>query len=251
MFINFFKSLLFVIFVWISAIPLTIAFIFSYPLFFLKNRRKLFDSILVLWGKYVLFCLKICVGIRANIIGYEKLDRNKRYLFVCKHESLWESFVFHTFMKPVPCFILKKEMLKVPFFGWHLSNATCIPIDREEGIFSLKKIVKESKIFLNLGHNIIIFPQGTRVPYDSNIKQYPYKIGFTVLAKELGVDVVPVALNSGKLWKTKQFVKHKGIITMKFLDPISYSDIKKMKNNEIISLVQDKIENTCEKLNEL
>lgn len=211
----------------------------------------MFDSILVLWGKYVLFCLKVCVGIKANIVGYDKLDKDKKYLFVCKHESLWESFIFHTFMKPVPCFVLKKEMLNVPFFGWHLSNATCIPIDREEKITSLKKIIKESKKFLKLGHNIIIFPQGTRVPYNSTTEKYPYKIGFAVLARELGVDVVPIALNSGKLWKTKQFLKHKGVITMEFLNPILYDDVKKMKNNEIVDLFQDKIENTCKRLNDL
>ena len=154
-------------------------------------------------------------------------------------------------MKPVPCFILKKEMLKVPFFGWHLSNATCIPIDREEKITSLKKIIKESKKFLTLGHNIIIFPQGTRVPYDATTEYYPYKIGFAVLAKELGVDLVPIALNSGKFWKTKQFLKHKGTITMEFLDPVPYADVKKMKNSEIVDLFQNKIESACKKLNNL
>lgn len=208
------------------------------------------DYFLVLWGKFAMFALKKIVRINYDIIGFEKLDRNKSYLIVSKHESVWEAFVMHTIMDRVPAFVLKKEMLSVPIWGWTLSNGTHIGIDREKGISSLKKIVKESKYYLKKNRNIIIFPQGTRVPYNSNVEDYPYKIGFVVLAKELGVDLVPVALNSGKLWKKKQFIKHPGTITMEFMDPIKYEDIKKMKNSEILNTVEKLIEDRCRGLNE-
>ena len=75
------------------------------------------------------------------------------------------------------------------------------------------------------------------------------RIGFVVLAKELGVDLVPVALNSGKLWRKKQFMKYPGTITIEFMEPIRYEDIKRMKNGEILDTVENLIENRCNILN--
>ena len=218
-------------------------------LFAKKGKNDKMDWILIQWGKFVMFLLKNVVKINYNIIGFDKLDKNKLYLIVSKHESVWEAFIMHTIMDRVPAFVLKKEMLSVPFFGWALSNGTHIGINRKEGLTSLKKIIRESKKYLATGHNIIIFPQGTRVPYNSDINDYPYKIGFVVLAKELGVDLVPVALNSGKLWKKKQFMKYPGTITMEFMEPIKYKDIRRMKNKDILNAVKNLIENRCDILN--
>ena len=218
-------------------------------LFAKKVKNDKMDWILIQWGKFVMFLLKNVVKINYNIIGFDKLDKNKLYLIVSKHESVWEAFIMHTIMDRAPAFVLKKEMLSVPFFGWALSNGTHIGINRKEGLTSLKKIIRESKKYLATGHNIIIFPQGTRVPYNSDINDYPYKIGFVVLAKELGVDLVPVALNSGKLWKKKQFMKYPGTITMEFMEPIKYKNIRRMKNKDILNAVKSLIENRCDILN--
>ena len=155
----------------------------------------------------------------------------------------------HTIMKPAPAFVMKKQLLTIPFFGWTLANATNIAIDRDTGSTSLKIIIKKSKEYLKEGHNIIIFPQGTRVPNNSTVEEYPYKIGFVVLAKELKVDVVPIALNSGKYWSKKQFLKYPGTIRMEVMDPIKYEDIKKMKNKEIFKTIETLIEDKSKELN--
>ena len=101
----------------------------------------------------------------------------------------------------------------------------------------------------DVAHNIIIFPQGTRVPPQSTIKDYPYKPGFIALIKSIGADIVPMALNSGNLWKKKQFLKPSGTITMKFMDPIKYEDIKDLSKEEIIAKIEKIIEPESQKLN--
>ena len=101
------------------------------------------------------------------------------------------------------------------------------------------------------GHHIVIFPQGTRVPYNSTTEEYPYKTGFIGLVKELQADIIPMALNSGKLWKKKQFIKHSGTITMEFMDPIKYEEIEKMSKEELLSKLKDIIEKKSMELNNL
>ena len=225
--IMFLRSLLFSILTLVSSVPLSFGIILFWMPFF-PNRRKNFDLTASLWCKLMIWILKISVGIDSKIVGYDKLEKDRAYIVVGKHESTWDTLIMHTFMKPAPVFILKKELLWVPFFGWCLATASKIPIDRSVGASALKKVLKEGKEFVKEGHNIIIFPQGTRVPPEKSIVEYPYKTGFIGLIRELGADVAPMALNSGKFWKKKQFLKRSGTITMEFMDPIKYEDIKKM-----------------------
>ncbi|HSQ97683.1 MAG TPA: lysophospholipid acyltransferase family protein [Rickettsiales bacterium] len=199
----------------------------------------------------MIIILRWTVGIKSKIIGYEKLEKGKAYIIVGKHESTWDTLIMHTFMKPAPVFILKKELLFVPFFGWCLATASKIAIDRKAGASALKQVLKEGKEYIEEGHNIIIFPQGTRVPPEAKTKEYPYKTGFIGLIRELGADIVPMALNSGKLWRKKQFLKYSGTITMEFMDPIKFEDIKKMSKEELLTKLENIIEKKCEELNKL
>jgi 1-acyl-sn-glycerol-3-phosphate acyltransferase len=249
-FIALIRSLLFSFLSLLTSIPMSFGFaLFWLPCF--PKRRVAFDYISAWWCWLMLFFLRISTGIKPNIVGYEKLKKRKSYIIVGKHESTWETLVMHTFMRPTPVFILKKELLWIPFFGWCVGLSSRIAIDRNGRASSIKKMIKDAKKFVAEGHNIIIFPQGTRVPCDSNTKDYPYKTGFLALVKELGVDIIPMALNSGKLWKKKQFLKYSGKITMEFMEPIKYEDIKMLKKGEVIALLEDKIENKCKELNKI
>jgi len=185
------------------------------------------------------------------VVGYDKLNPQKTYIIVGKHESTWDTLIMHTFMKPAPVFILKKELLMVPFFGWCLALASKIAIDRNGGAGSIKKILREGKQYIREGHNIVIFPQGTRVPPNSNAEEYPYKTGFIALIREIGADVVPMALNSGNIWRKKQFLKHSGTITIEFMDPIKCEAIKKMSKEELLKKLQNIIEAKSQELNKL
>lgn len=248
--IIFLRSLLFSILTLITSVPLSFSIILFWLPFF-PNRRRNFDLVGSLWCKLMIWILRWSVGIKSKIIGYDKLQKGKSYIIVGKHESTWDTLIMHTFMKPAPVFILKKELLLVPFFGWCLATASKIAIDRGGGAASLKKVLREGRKYIEEGHNIIIFPQGTRVPPEASVGRYPYKTGFVGLIKELGVDVVPMALNSGKLWRKKQFLKYSGTMTMEFMDPIKYEDIQKMSKGELISRLENIIENKSKELNKL
>ncbi|MDD2840347.1 MAG: lysophospholipid acyltransferase family protein [Rickettsiales bacterium] len=246
--IIFFRSVLFSFLTAILNILFSFFAIFFWLPFF-PNRRKNFDLAASLWCELMLKILKITVGIDDKVIGRKKLEKGRPYIIVGKHESTWDTLIMHTFMKPAPVFILKRELLFIPFFGWCLATASKIAIDRSGGASSLKKVLKEGKKYIKEGHNIIIFPQGTRVPPYSTIKEYPYKTGFIALIRELGVDIVPMALNSGKLWRKKQFLKDSGTITMEFMDPIKYEDIKKMSKEELLLKLENIIESKSKELN--
>ncbi len=136
----FFCSLIFSLFIIFNSIFFLGTRILLIKLFVSKSKLKTqMDNALIKWGKFVMFCLIHITKINYNIVNFDKLDKNKSYLIVCKHESIWEAFIMHTIMNKVPAFVLKNEMLHVPFFGWALSNGTHIGIDRNKGLTSLKK----------------------------------------------------------------------------------------------------------------
>lgn len=246
--ITFLRSLLFSILTLCTSVPLSLGIIIFWLPFF-PNRRKNFDFVASLWCKMMIFILRWTTGIKSKIIGYEKLQKGKAYIIVGKHESTWDTLIMHTFMKPSPVFILKRELLFIPFFGWCLATASKIAINRKGGANALKKVLKEGKDYIKNGQNIIIFPQGTRVPPEATTEKYPYKTGFIGLIRELGADVVPMALNSGKLWRKKQFLKYSGTMTMEFMDPIKFEDIKKMSKEELLLKLENIIEKKSKELN--
>lgn len=247
---NLLRSIIFSFATIITSVPLSFAFIIFWLPFF-PNRRKNFDIVSACWCKFILWVLDWGAGIKSNVVGYDKLDKSKAYIIVGKHESTWDTLIMHTFMKPVPVFILKKELLMVPFFGWCLALASKIAIDRGGGAGSIKQILREGKEYIKEGHNIVIFPQGTRVLPGSPVSEHPYKTGFIALIKQMGADVVPMALNSGKLWKKKQFLKEPGTITMEFMEPIKYEEIKAMDKDELLKKLENLIETRSNELNKL
>ena len=246
----FFRSLLFSIITFSTSVPLSFIFIIFYlPIF--SNRRKNFDLVAKYWCVFILWVLKKTLNINFDIRGLNFFEKNKSYIIIGKHESTWDTLIMHTIFNPVPVFIFKKELLKVPFFGWCLNLASGIAIDRHGGINTIKQIITQGRSYLLEGHNIVIFPQGTRVLPNANVLDYPYKTGFISLIKELKVDVIPMSLNSGKIWKKKQFLKNSGTITMEFMSPIKYDTIKDLNKNEIVSMIENIIETKTIELNKI
>jgi 1-acyl-sn-glycerol-3-phosphate acyltransferase len=137
-----------------------------------------------------------------------------------------------------PVYAFKKELLKIPFYGWYLTIMSGITIDRKGGAGALKSLIKQSKKYLSQGQNIVIFPQGTRTPIGANTKDYPYQSGITALYLSCDVKVVPATLNSGNFWPKTGFKKNSGTIILQFLDPIETGLSKK----EFILELEEKIE---------
>lgn len=238
------------------------SFIFS--ILFILSTSMLFSSVLIssifgtkknvrmfagLWAKSVVWLLKITCGITYEIQGLENLPKNEeKYIVVSKHQSTWETYFLYYFFKNYASFVLKKELLKIPFFGYGLKKTGHIAIERGAGLSSIKKTVKEAKEKIDENRKVVIFPQGTRVPIEKSTEEYPYKVGFYAIIKDLKTDIVPIALNSGKFWAKGQFIKNPGKIIIKILPIIKYDEISKLKKDKAIKYIENVIETECSKL---
>ena len=180
-------------------------FVFYFGLIFLlilfTPSLILPQYVVTLGGKYLGiwtgFCLKYIMGTKIEIKGIENISSKQKYFVASSHQSIFETFFLQTiFDKPV--FILKKELTKIPLFGWYLKKMGCISIDRN-------KISKENlnfsyevgKVIKGTDKILIIFPQGTRKSFDDRSK---FKKGFSRIYNDLNIACLPVAINSGKVW---------------------------------------------------
>jgi 1-acyl-sn-glycerol-3-phosphate acyltransferase len=116
-----------------------------------------------------------------------------------------------------PTYVLKKELIRIPFFGWFLARAEMIAVDRRAGAAALRQVVAGAERVAAMGRPLVIFPEGTRTPVGS---RQPYQPGIAAIYERLGRPVIPVALNSGLFWARRSFVKRSGTITIEFLPPI-------------------------------
>lgn len=171
-----------------------------------------------LYGGYIAFIAKYVMGLRLNIEGMENVPKDTPFIIAAKHQSAFETLQI-PFMKALgfPVIIHKKELLRLPIWGWYLSRMGQIAIDRGDARGAMGAMVKGCKRALSEGRPIIIFPQGTRVAPGADM---PYKAGLAKLYKSLNVPVVPLALNSGVFWGRNAFFKKPGTVTFKFLPAI-------------------------------
>ncbi|TDQ83921.1 1-acyl-sn-glycerol-3-phosphate acyltransferase [Dongia mobilis] len=167
------------------------------------------------WIAGSLRLLKFCVGLGVRENGAKHLPKQP-VLFAVKHQSAWET-LYLSWRLNHPAFILKKELLLIPLFGWFLKRAGMIAIDRSGKAAALKKMVADARAVFAEGRPVIIFPEGTRVAPGAS---RPYQPGIAALYAQLGVPVVPVALNSGLYWGRKAILKKPGTITIEYLEPI-------------------------------
>jgi 1-acyl-sn-glycerol-3-phosphate acyltransferase len=138
-------------------------------------------------------------------------DPNKSLIILGKHQSAWETFIYPAFFSKELCFVFKRELLYVPFFGWALASLRMIHINRGDREKSRVAVSAQGKRVLNEGKWIAIFPEGTRTPRGSF---QPYRKGGVRLAISTQTDILPVAQNSGAIWPRKTFLKHPGLITL-------------------------------------
>jgi 1-acyl-sn-glycerol-3-phosphate acyltransferase len=161
------------------------------------------------WALIVLWLLRVLCGIRMEVRGAENIPA-KPAILLCKHQSAWETIALQKVFPP-QVWVLKRELLWLPFFGWGLAMTSPIAIKRSDGKGAVKQLLRQGKERLEMGFCVVIFPEGTRIPYG---KRGKYKIGGALLSASTGVPVVPIAHNAGKLWGRNSFMKHPGVITM-------------------------------------
>jgi 1-acyl-sn-glycerol-3-phosphate acyltransferase len=153
--------------------------------------------------------------VRCQIIGRENIPKVP-YVILSKHQSAWETIAFNWLFFP-PCFVLKKELINIPVFGWGLAMAGSIAIDRAAGSKAMKKVITKGKERLDQGFNVIIFPEGTRVPPGQT---RPFQRGGAILASEMGVPIIPVAHNAGEFLPKGVKLKKTGTVMVSIGAPI-------------------------------
>ena len=167
------------------------------------------------WARTNLWLLRSVCGITVEFRGFEKIPRGP-LLVACKHQSLWETFAL-VLLLPDPAYIMKRELMWIPFFGWYTAKAGMIAIDRTRGSRALAEMSASVKRELARNRQIIIFPEGTRRPPGAPPQ---YKYGVAHLYVETGVACLPIALNSGLFWPRRSLRLHPGTIRVEILDPI-------------------------------
>ena len=212
------RNIIFSIFFFSGIIFISLIFL---PALILPQKITLFGGKLM--GHWTGFCLKVFLSTKIIIKGRENINFGEKFFIASSHQSMFETFYLQTIFNS-PVFILKKELLLIPIFGWYLKKIGSISIKRN-------KISKEnlnffediSKIILNSNRPLIIFPQGTRVlPYEKP----PFKKGASRIYEELKINCQPVAINSGHVWPKKGKKQSNKTITISILKPIKANHTK-------------------------
>ena len=176
---------------------------------------------IALWARIVLWFAGLVCGVRYRVVGAEHLP-TEPCIVLCKHQSAWETLALQLILPP-QVWVLKKELLRVPFFGWGLAMLSPIAIDRSAGRQAMKQMVTQGKQRLAMGFWIVMYPEGTRVPPG---ERGQYHIGGAWLATQTGAKVVPIAHNAGTLWPKNAFLKRPGTITVTIGEQIDPTGMK-------------------------
>jgi 1-acyl-sn-glycerol-3-phosphate acyltransferase len=192
-----------------------------------------------IWAHTNLALLRIVCRIDVDWRGLEKIPPGA-VLVAAKHQSIWETFALLTILRD-PTFILKRELLWIPFFGWFARHAGMIPVDRGGRKAALVAMTARARAALGQGRQIVVFPEGTRRPTGAEPK---YKIGIAHLYAKGAVPCVPIALNSGLFWPRRKFMRYPGTITVEVLDPIGPG----LPMDEFFTRLQHEIESATARL---
>ena len=203
------------------------------PLFWLTTYR-IRRAYIGIWSRYTLRWLSVSCNIHYIVEGKENIPQGTA-IIMAKHQSTWETIAMQQIF-PTQTWVLKRELLLIPFFGWGLAMTSPIAIDRSAGKKALKQVINQGIDRLKRGIWVVIFPEGTRVAYGSRGR---YAIGGAMLAEKSGYPVVPVAHNGGRHWPKSSLIKYPGNITLSIGPTI---DSKGKSSREINQLAEEWIE---------
>jgi 1-acyl-sn-glycerol-3-phosphate acyltransferase len=177
--------------------------------------RRAIIAVAKFWAQTNLWLLRMVSGVHVEYKGLEKIPPGP-LLVSAKHQSTWETFALLPLLRD-PAYIMKRELMWIPFFGWYTWKAGMIPVDRSRGSQALSEMNARVREALAADRQIIIFPEGTRRPPGAEPR---YKYGVAHLYAETGVPCVPIALNSGLFWPRRSIFRYPGTIRVEVLDPI-------------------------------
>jgi 1-acyl-sn-glycerol-3-phosphate acyltransferase len=211
--------------------------VFTYPLP-VDKRFRFARS----WAVLNLWLLRHICKLTYTVDGMENITR-QGVVVLCKHQSTWDTMILQVILPPVR-WVLKRELLRVPFFGWGLAMMKPIAIDRSAGRKAVAQLVEQGRPMLDDGYWVIVFPEGTRTRPGEKKR---YKQGGSILAVETGHPVVPIAHNAGEFWPRHSFLKWPGTISLRIGPAIDTRD----KNAEqVTALAHDWIEGQMEEISD-
>ncbi len=185
------------------------------------------------WTRVTLWMFETICGVKHEVRGLERLPPGA-VIVAAKHQSFWETFALSLYV-PEFTFILKRELMWLPFFGWYLKAAGMIAIDRKSGSSALRQVIERSRPILAEGRQLVIFPEGTRRPPGAPPE---FKYGVAHIYSANDVPCVPVALNSGLFWPRRKFIRRPGTVVVEFLEPIEPG----LPRDEFFATLQERLE---------
>jgi 1-acyl-sn-glycerol-3-phosphate acyltransferase len=191
------------------------------------------------WSAGVQVLMRWVVGIDVAISGREHLPPGA-CIIASKHQSAFDTLVFHTAVND-PAMVMKRELTWIPLYGWYSLHAGMIAVDRAGGASALKRMLRDARKARDQGRPVVIFPEGTRTPPG---EKRDYQPGVAALYRDLGVPVVPVALDTGLYWPRRSFRRKPGTMRIEFLEPIAPGLDRKSFTAEL----EKRIETRCQAL---
>ena len=222
-----------IVFIGWTAISVTIMMIcMPFPRFAIRFAVKIWA-----WSQH--WALKFLVGLDFEVRGQENIVHGAA-IYASKHQSAWDTFFFFLLFRD-PSYVMKKELMQLPVWGWVARKYAAVSVDRAGGASALKALVRDVKQRLGDNRAVIFFPEGTRTrPGDRR----PYHPGIAALYNNCGAPVVPVALNSGLFWGRRSYRKHAGKIIIEFLPAMPTG----MKRREFMQALETTIEDASLRL---
>lgn len=221
-----------VFFIW-SAVLCTIYL----PLLLLPERVMVWGG--TWWSKSIIRILELIAGTGFEIRGAENIPSGAA-IFASKHQSAWDTLIYMAIL-PGPALVMKKELFRIPLYGWYARHAGMIGVDRRGGVRALKHLIRRARSALKSGRPVVIFPQGTRTAPGVH---KPYQAGVAALYRALGQPIVPVAVNSGLFWGRRAFLKHPGTIVLEYLPAIPIG----LDRDDFMAELERRIETATDRL---
>lgn len=223
------RSCLFALIQLVVTPPFAVLALLTFPLPALARYR-----VISLWARLMMLALRHVCGIRFRVRGGAQLPA-RPCVVLSKHQSAWETFAFQVILPP-QVFVIKRELLWIPFFGWGLALCSPIAIDRRAGPRAVRQMLAQGKDRLARGFWVIVYPEGTRVAPGTRGR---YQTAGAAIAVNAGVPIVPVAHDAGRCWRRNAFLKHPGTVTVSIGAPI---DTAGRKAEALTREVEDWIE---------
>ena len=194
----------------------------------------------IFWLRLAIWGARVICGVRHRVTGMHYLptaaEGKSAVLLASKHQSTWETFAYPVLMPHPLCYVFKKELLLIPFFGWAIGKLDMVHIDRSKRTEAWTKVAEQGRRYMAQGNWVIMFPEGTRI---ARGQQGQYKAGASRLAIETGTPIVPIAVASARCWPRKSFLLRPGVIDISIGRPIA---VEGRRPDELMAEVEAWIE---------